>query len=129
MAFDPITGAEDLFKSIVGLGQTYIDNKEKAAEFAFQLAQLQVQFSQQLVQTKTSPFVDALVKFMYAMRDVIIPMFRPIGSFLLTASCAYLNYKQIAPPEPINSIMASSFPGWMVSRHINKQTELTKNGA
>lgn len=115
-------GVDDVLASLFNLGKSYIDDKTKQMEYAEKVAELGIQLQTTIIQDKTSPFVDGIVKLMYASKDVILPLFRPIGSALLSAFAAYCAYKKI-DLGGLGVIMGSAFPGWMGSRAIEKLTD------
>ena len=117
---DPVSAGFNFGRSVVGLIQEYVKDPDLAAKLTAEIQQRQIDFSKTLLQTTTTPKTDALVKLLYALRDVVIPMFRPLGSAALTAFGAYLAYNQIPTPEWLDAAMVAAFPGWMASRHVEK---------
>lgn len=115
-------GVDNIITSIIGLGKSYIDNKEKQIEFANELIKMGLDFQEKLMLMQTTPKVDAFVKVLYAFRDVVLPLIRPVVSAGMTAFAGYFAYKGIQLPEVVEYAFAAAFPGWMTSRHFNKQT-------
>lgn len=107
---------ESAIESVTGLISEFIEDPDKAREFRFKL-------DQTLLQTTTTPKVDAFVKILIATRDIIIPMLRPLGAAAMTAAGIYMHYKQIPIDGAMHALLDGSFPAWGTSRHINKQTE------
>lgn len=107
----------DAFKGLFGIGKELIVDKDKQIEYAFKLAELQQQFSMQLVSQATVPWVDATVKLMYALNS----LWRPIGGALMTAFGIYAHWKGIKIEPALHAVFDGAFPAWGVSRHINKQ--------
>ena len=60
--------------SLIKLGSEYIVDKDKVIEFQFKAMELRQQQAVSLLATKTHPFVDALVKLMYAFQIFWRPM-------------------------------------------------------
>lgn len=118
-------GWDTVVESLLALGGKYIDDKTKQMEFATEVAKLGLQTQQVILEDKTSPFVDGLVKLMYASKDVLIPLLRPLGSAALSAFSAYCAYKHIDLGS-MGIVMGAAFPGWMASRGIEKLTDKDK---
>lgn len=114
---------ESAINSITGLISEWIPDPDKAREIILELEKLKVTVKSDLLQAKTTPFVDGAVKILIAINDLVLPWFRPIGSFLMTAVGVYFHYKQIPMDGAIHAVLDGSFPAWMASRHVNKQTE------
>ena len=119
-----ITGAFELGKKLLDIGDQFIEDKDKKAEYAFTIAKLSQEFSNTILTTTTNPKVDALVKVMYAMRDVIIPLFRPLGAALITAFGLYAHNKGIEIDPVIHGTLDAAFPGWMTGRQVHKSQEI-----
>lgn len=117
---------DDIISGLFNLGKTYIDNKEKQAEFNNEVAKMGLQLQERMLTSQTMPKVDAIVKLMYAFREIAIPMFRPIGGALLTAASIYCAVNRIQLDPTVNTILASAFPGWMASRGLEKLTSKDK---
>lgn len=124
MSMDPLTAGLDFGKAVVGVVDQFVDDGDLSAKLKNEILTKQMDFSTTLVQTKTTPKTDALVKLLFALRDVAIPLFRPVGSALLAGFGAYLAVNQIPTPEWLDAMMVAAFPGWMVSRHSTKQAEI-----
>jgi len=65
---------------LTGLASELIEDPDKKAEFAFKLAELEIQLQSKMLETKTSPKIDALVKLAYAGEAIVKGLFRPIGA-------------------------------------------------
>ena len=117
----PVLGiVADVFKGIFGVVDQLVVDKDKAAELKVQLAQMQSSLNAQLLTTQTVPWVDATVKILMAIRDLVLPMFRPILGGVLTGLAVYFEYKGIPINPTLQAVMAAAFPGWMVGRQIKK---------
>lgn len=120
---------ESAITSITGLVSEWIEDPDKKIEFEFKMRELNFRVAESLLKTQTVPWVDATVKIMYALLAFI----RPIGAL-------YLSYRGIEAVDLerlgnsdianyVNAGLGMSFPGWMLSRHKNKnkeQEEITK---
>lgn len=112
----------ELFSNLIGLGKSLIEDKEKQAEFAYKIAELQVQVQEKILTMTTTPRMDAFVKFLYALKELILPLMRPMVSTCLSGFAAYAAYKHI-DLGPLNVVFGAAFPGWMASRGIEKLTD------
>src|SRR5690606_10746909 len=114
----PIAG---IFNNIIGLGKEFVVDKDKQIEFAFKIAELQHDLLAQVMTMQTTPKVDAFVKILYAIKELVIPMLRPIGTGLITAFGLYAHYKGIQIPEAIHAGLDAAFGTWVYSRHVEKK--------
>lgn len=110
----------ELLRGIVSVGDQLIEDKDKKAEFASEVAKLHAELIGKLVSTPTVPWVDALVKLIYTLGDVGLKWLRPVGGIALTGVGVYLHLKGIAIPEYMQAALDMAFPGWMLSRHLEK---------
>jgi hypothetical protein len=109
-------GFGGLFKGLLNLGSEFIEDKDKRNEFNMRVKESENEFNTVLIQTKTTPIVDAIVKLLYAF----IPFFRPVGSFLMTAFGIYAHWKGLEIDVMNHGLLDSAFPLWMGSRHVEK---------
>ena len=115
---------ESLIDNISSLAGEFIEDKDKKAEYANNALKMTNDLALKLLDTKTYPWVDALVKLAYAGNVLVTGLFRPVGTFLMTAFAAWCYYQGHPLPEPLNSIFSSAFAGWGISRHIEKNKKL-----
>lgn len=115
-----INAVAGAFKQIFGVVDQLVEDKDKKNELIVKLAELQNQLSLQLIQTNTVPWVDATVKLLFAFRDIIIPLFRPLIGAALSGYAAYAQANGIPIDPTVQTIFASAFPGWMASRFMEK---------
>jgi len=116
---------------------------EKAAESAFNIidqlvddgdlaVKLKHEMQIQLLTTKTEGFVDGFVKVLFAFRDLILPILRPVGAFYLSYMGVDMAQAELAVNGDMSALsggLAAAFPAWGASRHQNKnksETERTK---
>jgi len=118
-----IAGAFKLGEKLLDLGDQFIIDKDKKAEFAFEVAKMASEFSTDILKITTTPKVDALVKIMYASRDCLIPMLRPIGSAVLTALGMWAHYKGWDISDVAHTTIDMAFPAWMAGRQLDKHSE------
>lgn len=128
-------GLTELFNNLIGVGKELIVDKDKQIEFAFKISEMHHQLLHALMTMNTTPKVDAFVKILYALKEVIIPMFRPVFSglpwlALLISPEHVVNVityiKTNLGPEyagPIVTGLYGAFPAWMYSRHKEKSAK------
>ena len=119
-------GIDDIISGVLGLGKTYIEGKEKQAEFANEVAKMALDFQEKLMLMQTTPKMDAFIKLLYAIKDVIIPLMRPVVSACMTAIAVYCEMKGIHLNDTLMTAMSLAFPGWMGTRSIEKMTKTDK---
>ena len=109
-----------LLPNIFKLGGKLIQDADKRAEFAFRVQEMVNAFMMKMLETKTDPWVDALVKIAYAGESIIKGLFRPLGSAAMFVFAIYAEIEGIALSEGVQAILYGSFPAWGASRHIEK---------
>lgn len=114
-------GIDNIIGGMLGLGKTYIESKEQQLAYTTDVMKLGFQLQEHILTMQTTPKMDAAVKFMYAFKEMVLPLFRPIGSGLLSAFAAYAAYKHIDLGS-LGVVLGSAFPGWMGSRGLEKLT-------
>jgi hypothetical protein len=106
-----------IFKGLTGLASEFIEDKDKRNEFNLLIKQAENQLTIAIITQETVPWVDALVKLMYAS----LSFARPVGGFAMTAFAGYLALKQIPVPKELLILFGSAGPAWGLSRHISKK--------
>ena len=107
-------GLVSLLPSLFKLGDKLIEDKDKKAEFANNIAT-------KLLDTSTYKWVDALVKLAYASEAIIKGLFRPIGAACMMAFAIYAELTSIELSESIQVMLYGSPLAWGYSRHKEKQ--------
>lgn len=118
-----------LLTGLLNVGGKMIQDRDKQAEFAFKVAEMGHELALKLLETKTYPWIDGLVKLSYASEAMIKGLVRPVFS-------AGLFIYGLSNPEVLQSLhemgavgdagiagMFGSFPTWMASRHIEKKRD------
>lgn len=108
------------------LGGKLIEDKDKKTEFAFKTLEIGQKFMEVMLNTKTYPQVDALVKLSYAGEQIVKGLLRPIGSFLMAGFAVYAELNGIELSEPIQILLFGAPVGWGVSRHQEKKAKAKK---
>jgi hypothetical protein len=118
----PVIGiVGDVFKGVISIVDQLVEDKDKKLDATIKIMELQNALAINLMSQKTVPWVDATVKLLFAFRDVVIPLFRPIVSALLTGYAAYAATHGMTMNPVVEAALASAFPGWIVSRGIEKK--------
>ena len=118
--------------SLFKLGNKLVVDKDKQAEYAFKVQDKTFELMEKMLDTKTVPWVDALIKVSYASNDIIKGLFRPVIS-------AGLFIYGLNHPDLIKHLhdlggmgdagiagIFGSFPSWMYSRHVDKKNQTPK---
>jgi len=103
------------------LGSELIEDPDKKNEYAFKTLELYNTLATKLIDTKTYPWVDAIVKLAYASEAIIKGLIRPIGSLALAGFAAYCNVKGIHLADSVQTVLYGSPVAWGASRHIEKK--------
>jgi len=120
----PIEAVVSIFTNILGIVNKNVEDKDKKNEIVQQISTSQTELIKVLVQTQTVPWVDALVKLVYAFADTLDRIWRPVGGLLAACFVAYTTLKGIPVNPILDGVLAALFPGWMVSRHMVKVAEV-----
>lgn len=112
----PWTVVGNALTGIMGLADQYILDKDKLIEFRFRALELNIQAQETLLKTNTTPWVDAVVKLMYALNM----FWRPFVGAAMTAFGAYCHYKGIEMDAALHAVFDGAFPAWGASRHMEK---------
>jgi len=118
-----------LIPSLFKIGDKMIVDKDKKMEFAFKTQEMMFKQMETLINAKTYPWVDALVKMAYASEQIVKGLFRPIGAAIMTGFLIYAELNDIQLSGLVESLCAAAFPSWMASRHIdkNKKKDVTED--
>lgn len=117
----PIIGG--FIDKVLDLINKNVQDKDLAAKLTADATKEMLAFSTTLVTQSTTPWVDAVVKLMYAFRDVGVSLFRPVGSVIMACFAAYMMYKQLPVPtwaEPVLAAFGFAPAAWGLSRHAEK---------
>jgi hypothetical protein len=111
---------------ILELAKKLIPDKDRFKELETEVTKAGIEFDRLLMGTTTAPWVDATVKLMYAFERFFTSLWRPLGTFALTAFAGYCDAKGIQLSETVEMLLYGAFPGWGVSRHMHKAEELKR---
>lgn len=103
------------------LGSKLIEDKDKRTEFAFKTLDIQQAFMEKMLETKTYPWIDALVKLSYAGEQIIKGLLRPLGAFAMTGFAVYAEINGIELSDTIQTLLFGAPVAWGASRHVEKK--------
>lgn len=112
-----------LIPGLFKLGDKLIVDKDKKAEYAFKVQEMMFRQMEIMLNVKTYPWVDGLVKLSYASETIIKGLFRPLGAACLTGFAIYADIYDIEISEGIEYILYGAFPAWGASRHVEKSNK------
>ena len=121
-----ISAITDVFGKLFGVVDQLVEDKDKKNEIVLKIAELQNQLALQLIQTSTVPWVDATVKILFAVRDIILPMFRPVVAAAMAAYVVYAEINGITMSPMVEAMFAGAFPAWGASRWSEKKAGKSK---
>ncbi len=110
---------EKVAESALSIIDQFVDDGDLALKLKNELQVM-------LLTTKTTGFVDGFVKIMFAFRDLILPLLRPLGAFYLTTLGVDMGIAELAAEGNISAMsvgLTAAFPGWMGSRHVDKSNK------
>ena len=113
----------ELIAPAVKIADKMVMDKDKYADLQFKKAELKHEAQMALLQQTTTPTIDAWVKILLALRDIIIPMFRPLGSLAMAAFSAYCIKEGIELPEYLKEALFAPSVMWGYSRYKEKTKE------
>lgn len=107
--------------SLFKMGDKLIEDKDKRNEYAFKAMELTNDMALKLLDTKTYPWIDALVKLAYAGEAIVKGLLRPLGSLVLAGFAAYCDIKGIELSGAVETLLYGSPLAWGYSRHQEKK--------
>lgn len=117
----------NILSEVVGLGNNItgviselVQDKDLAAKLINEVTLRQLDLQKAILTMPSQTKADAIVKVMYALRDVGVPLLRPIGAAAMTAFGIWAHYKGLDIGDAPQVILDGAFPGWMASRHAGK---------
>ena len=110
-----------VFGSVMGGIMKAIPDADKRMEFAFKTQEMMNQFMVHMLQTKTYPWIDGVVKLAYASEHILKGLLRPVGALLMFAYGVYAQTNNIALDELTQSLLFGAPIAWGVSRHAEKK--------
>ncbi len=111
---------EKAIEGITGLFSELITDDDLRSKLDFETDKLRFELDKELLKTTTSPNMDAFIKLMIAMRDIIIPLVRPLGSLAMALFGAWCIKNNIELSEPIQYALFGAPLAYGASRHTEK---------
>lgn len=112
-----------LISPVTNIADKMVMDKDKYAELQFKKVELQHKSKDKLLAITTTPNIDAWVKLLIAIKDVVIPLFRPIGSIAMAVFSAYCIKEGIELPSYLTEALFAPSVLWGYSRHKEKQNQ------
>jgi hypothetical protein len=112
-----------IFPGLLKLGSELIEDPDKKNEYAFKALEMTNDLALRLLDTKTYPWVDALVKLAYAGEAIFKGLFRPLASTAAMGFVAYCSMHGIELDPVVQGVMASLLPAWGISRYKEKMSK------
>lgn len=106
-----------------------IPDKDKQIEFAFKTQELTFKLMEKMLDTPTNPWVDAIVKFAFAIDQIaggLVKLFRPVGASAAFVFAAYCDVNSIELSPTVETILYGLLPAWGVSRHVEKAKKTSR---
>jgi len=110
-----------ILPSLFKVGGKLIQDADQRAEYVFKVQEMAQKFMEKMLETKTYPWVDGLVKLAYAAEAIIKGLFRPVVSALMFVFAAYAEVNGINLSEGLQVLLYGAFPAWGASRHQEKK--------
>lgn len=110
-----------IINELLGIAKEAVVDKDKLNEINLKIMELTHSFQMAMISSQTVPWVDALVKFMYAM----VALAAPLGSFAITCAGLWFHYKGVAIDPMTHAAIDGTFPGWRALRHVEKKAGVT----
>ncbi len=111
---------EKAIEGITNLISEYITDDDLIAKLDFEKEKLKFELDKMLLNTNTTPRMDAFIKLLVATRDIIIPLIRPLGSLMLAGFGAWCVSNGIELSEPVQYALFGAPLAYGTSRHIDK---------
>lgn len=111
MNFIPIIG------ELLGLAAEAVEDKDKRNALQAKIMELQSTVTLAIVQSQTVPWVDALVKLLYAL----VALATPLGSLAMMGFNLYCKIKGVPLDVATEGATLGLFPAWATYRRLEKQ--------
>lgn len=113
-----------IIPSLFKLGDKMITDVNKKQEFAFKVQEMAFKQMETLINAKTYPWVDALVKLSYASEQVVKGLFTPILTAVAFGFGIFFELTGIEISVGVEAILFGSFPAWRVARQKEKNAKI-----
>lgn len=106
--------------SLFSIGGKMIEDKDKKNEYAFKVLEMANTVIIALINTKTVPWVDALVKLAYAGDAIVKSLFTPILTAVAFGFGLFFELTGIEVSAGVEAVLFGSFPAWRMARQKEK---------
>lgn len=106
-----------LASGLTKLGSKFVLDKDKQAEYAFKTQEWMFKLMEKAIDQPGSTWVNNIIKLSIGL----MPLWRPVGSFVLAGIGIYCKYKGIDLGEYIEEGMISSPLLWGIAREADKK--------
>jgi len=111
-----------LAMQLIRMADKAIEDKTERLRFQQQVVEQTFAFYRTLLEARTTPWVDALVKLVLALKG----LFRPLFGAAALGYVAWLESQGQALPVWVSVALSSLLPGWFVSRGVEKMATKRK---
>ena len=115
-----------LISPVTNIVDKMVIDKDKYAEIQLKKVEFKHNAQMALLKQTTTPNVDAAVKVLIALRDVVIPLFRPVGAIGMALFGVYCVKEGIELPEYIQVALFGAPLAYGGSRHADKMAKHKK---
>jgi len=112
--------------SLFKVGGKMIEDKDKKNEYAFKVLEMSNTVIMKLVETKTVPWVDALVKLAYAGDAIVKSLFTPVLTAVAFSFGLYFQLAGVEVSAGVEAVLFGSFPAWRVARQKEKNAKIER---
>ena len=113
-----------IIPSLFKLGDKMITDVNKKQEFAFKVQEMAFKQMEILINAKTYPWVDALVKLSYASEQVVKGLFTPILTSVAFGFGIFFELTNTEVSAGVEAILFGSFPAWRLARQKEKNAKI-----
>jgi hypothetical protein len=126
---EPVAG---VLNNIIGVVDQYVEDKDLKAKLIVEMRKIEMDGMTTLLKTTTTPWVDGVVKLMYASVSLVRPL-TSVGLFLYGLMYPESLSKLYEIDQTLGTVAGAavfgSAPAWGISRHMQKKTEAKEKGA
>lgn len=126
---EPVTG---VINNIIGVVDQYVEDKDLKAKLIVEMKKIEMDGMTTLLSTTTTPWVDGVVKLMYASVSLVRPL-TSVGLFLYGLAFPEKLGELYQINETLGTVAGAavfgSAPAWGLSRHVQKKAEAKEKAA
>lgn len=110
-----------ILPSLFKLGGKMIKDQDKQMEYAFKVQEMTQMLALKMLETKTYPWIDGLVKLAYASEAIIKGLFRPLAAAGLFIFGVYAELNNLQLSDTVTTLLFGALPAWGVDRGLEKR--------